>query len=141
MGETVLSSDSVTFGLPIPLVRIRGVYDTLPRSERKVADYVLNYADEVIYSSVTDLAQTVDVSESTVVRFCQRLGYQGYPELRSELADSIVKEKDVISGADLIPLLQGQREALEAEKEHIQQMVDKIDAEIEWIGKIVEKCM
>jgi RpiR family carbohydrate utilization transcriptional regulator len=86
MGETEISSHSVTFGLPIPLVRIRGVYDILPRSERKVADYVLNRADEVIYSSVTDLAQTLEVSESTVVRFCQRLGYQGYPEFKILLA-------------------------------------------------------
>jgi len=87
MGETEQTSHaSVTFGLPIPLVRIRGVYDTLPRSERKVADYVLNHADEVIHSSVTDLAQTLEVSESTVVRFCQRLGYQGYPEFKILLA-------------------------------------------------------
>jgi RpiR family carbohydrate utilization transcriptional regulator len=87
MGETELSSHpSVTVGLPIPLVRIRGVYDALPRSERKVADYVLNHADEVIHSSVTDLAQTLEVSESTVVRFCQRLGYQGYPEFKILLA-------------------------------------------------------
>ena len=86
MGETELSPQPVTFGLPIPLVRIRAVYDTLPRSERKVADYISNHADEVIHSSVTDLAQTLDVSESTVVRFCQRLGYQGYPELKILLA-------------------------------------------------------
>jgi DNA-binding MurR/RpiR family transcriptional regulator len=86
MGEAEASSHSVTFGLPIPLVRIRGVYNTLPRSERKVADYVLNHADQVIHSSVTDLAQTLEVSESTVVRFCQRLGYQGYPEFKVLLA-------------------------------------------------------
>jgi DNA-binding MurR/RpiR family transcriptional regulator len=86
LSETEASSHSVTFGLPIPLVRIRGVYDTLPRSERKVADYVLNHSDKVIYSSVTDLAQTLEVSESTVVRFCQRLGYQGYPEFKVLLA-------------------------------------------------------
>jgi DNA-binding MurR/RpiR family transcriptional regulator len=86
MGETEPSSHSVTFGLPIPLVRIRGVYETLPRSERKVADYVSNHADQVIHSSVTDLAQTLEVSESTVVRFCQRLGYQGYPEFKILLA-------------------------------------------------------
>ncbi len=87
MGETEPSPhSSVTFGLPIPLVRIRGVYDALPRSERKVADYVLNHADKVIHSSVTDLARTLEVSESTVVRFCQRLGYQGYPELKILLA-------------------------------------------------------
>ncbi len=86
MGETQLDPQSVTFGLPIPLVRIRGVYDTLPRSERKVADYVLNHANEVIHASVTELAQTLEVSESTVVRFCQRLGYQGYPEFKILLA-------------------------------------------------------
>ena len=44
-------------GLPIPFVRIRSVYEALPRSERKVADYVLDHADEIIHFSITDLAQ------------------------------------------------------------------------------------
>ncbi|MFQ5612941.1 MAG: MurR/RpiR family transcriptional regulator [Anaerolineae bacterium] len=73
-------------GLPIPFVRIRGVYDALPPSERKVADYVLTHADEVIHSLVTELAQILEVSESTIVRFCQRLGYQGYQEFKILLA-------------------------------------------------------
>jgi DNA-binding MurR/RpiR family transcriptional regulator len=67
------------------------VYETLPRSERKVADYVLDYADDVIHSSVTNLAQLLDVSESTIVRFCQRLGYQGYPEFKILLARDLGK--------------------------------------------------
>ena len=71
-----------TIGLPIPFVRIRSVYDALPRSERKVADYALAHADELIHASVTDLAQRLDVSESTIVRFCQRLDYQGYQEFK-----------------------------------------------------------
>jgi DNA-binding MurR/RpiR family transcriptional regulator len=86
MSETKLAASSVTFGLPIPLVRIRGAYEALPPSERKVADYVLKFADDVIHFSVTDLAQMLEVSESTVVRFCQRLGYQGYPEFKILLA-------------------------------------------------------
>jgi DNA-binding MurR/RpiR family transcriptional regulator len=86
MDESVLSSHPVAFGLPIPLIRIRGVYSSLPRSERRVADYALTYADKVIHCSVTDLAQTLKVSESTIVRFCQRLGYQGYPEFKILLA-------------------------------------------------------
>jgi DNA-binding MurR/RpiR family transcriptional regulator len=73
-------------GLPIPFVRIRGIYEALPRSERKVADYVLAYPDQVIHASVTDLAQTLEVSESTIVRFCQRLEYQGYQEFKILLA-------------------------------------------------------
>jgi DNA-binding MurR/RpiR family transcriptional regulator len=75
-----------TVGLPIPFVRIRSVYDSLPRSERKVADYALAHPDEVIHSSVTYLAQTLEVSESTIVRFCQRLDYQGYQEFKILLA-------------------------------------------------------
>ena len=73
-------------GLPIPFVRIRSVYEALPRSERKVADYVLDHADEIIHFSVTDLAQILEVSESTIVRFCQRLDYQGYQEFKILLA-------------------------------------------------------
>lgn len=73
-------------GLPIPFVRIRSVYEALPRSERKVADYVLDHADEIIHFSITDLAQILEVSESTIVRFCQRLDYQGYQEFKILLA-------------------------------------------------------
>jgi RpiR family carbohydrate utilization transcriptional regulator len=87
-----MSKEAETFpllnkvGLPIPFVRIRSVYEALPRSERKVADYVLDHADEIIHSSVTDLAQILEVSESTIVRFCQRLDYQGYQEFKVLLA-------------------------------------------------------
>lgn len=84
--EAESSSLLNTAGLPIPFVRIRSVYRALPRSERKVADYVLAHADQVIHSSVTGLAQTLDVSESTIVRFCQRLDYQGYQEFKILLA-------------------------------------------------------
>jgi DNA-binding MurR/RpiR family transcriptional regulator len=82
--ESILSPNSV--GLPIPFARIRSVYQSLPPSERKVADYVLTRPHKVIHASVTDLAQLLDVSESTVVRFCQRLEYQGYQEFKILLA-------------------------------------------------------
>ncbi len=87
MSEEAKSSSLLnTVGLPIPFVRIRSVYEALPRSERKVANYVLSHADQVIHSSVTDLAHTLEVSESTIVRFCQRLDYQGYQEFKILLA-------------------------------------------------------
>ncbi len=73
-------------GLPVAQVRLRGVYDSLPPSELKVADYLLDHAEEIIHASVTELAAALDVSESTVVRFCQRLGYQGYQEFKILLA-------------------------------------------------------
>lgn len=73
-------------GLPVAQVRLRGVYDSLPPSELKVAHYLLDNPDEIIHASVTELANSLGVSESTVVRFCQRLGYQGYQEFKILLA-------------------------------------------------------
>jgi DNA-binding MurR/RpiR family transcriptional regulator len=113
----------------------------LTPSFNKVATYIENHILRTALSTASVLARANDVDPATVVRMSQRLGYRGYPELRSELADSIVKETDIITGEELTPLLEGQREALEAEREHIQKMVDKIDAEIEWIDKTIEQCM
>lgn len=73
-------------GLPVAQVRLRGVYESLPPSELKVAHYLLDNPDEIIHASVTELANSLGVSESTVVRFCQRLGYQGYQEFKILLA-------------------------------------------------------
>lgn len=73
-------------GSPVAHVRLRGVYESLPPSELKVAHHLIEEPEEIIMASVTDLANTLDVSESTVVRFCQRLGYQGYQEFKILLA-------------------------------------------------------
>jgi DNA-binding MurR/RpiR family transcriptional regulator len=113
----------------------------LTPSFEKVAHYIETHILRASLSSTREVALVNDVDPATVVRMSQRLGYQGYPDLRSELADSIVEGTGVIDGEDLIPLLEGQREALEAEKAHSQRMVDKIDAEIEWIDRMVELCM
>jgi DNA-binding MurR/RpiR family transcriptional regulator len=109
-------------------------------SFNKVAEYIENNMLTAALSTASMLARANDVDPATVVRMSQRLGYRGYPELRSELADSIVDETDIITGTELLPLLEGRRAALEAEKEHIREMIAKIDAEIEWIDKTIERC-
>lgn len=61
--------------------KIREYYDHLSRSYRKVADYVLSNYYEVAFMTAAQLAYAVGVDTTTVVRFSQRLGYNGYPEL------------------------------------------------------------
>lgn len=106
----------------------------------KVAEYIENNVLASALSTASMLAKANGVDPATVVRMSQRLGYRGYPELRAELAASVVEQTDIITGTELMPLLEGRRAALEAEKEHIQQMTAKIDAEIEWIDKTIERC-
>jgi len=58
---------------------------SLRESERKIADYILASPEEIIYLSITELADRTDTSEATVIRFAQRLGYSGYAALKIAL--------------------------------------------------------
>lgn len=67
------------------LARLTTLAPQLRESERKIADYMLAHPDELIYLSVTELADRTDTSEATVIRFAQRLGYAGYAALKIAL--------------------------------------------------------
>lgn len=62
------------------------------RSEQKVADYVLQFASEVIHMRIVDLATEANVSEPTVVRFCRALGCDGFQDFKLRLAQVLAKE-------------------------------------------------
>lgn len=61
-------------------------YPSLTASEKKVADYILKQAKDVIYMSITELAEACQVGDSSVFRFCQALDYKGYQEFKIALA-------------------------------------------------------
>ncbi|MEW6226851.1 MAG: MurR/RpiR family transcriptional regulator [Bacillota bacterium] len=64
---------------------IRGRYPALRPSERKVAEYILARPSEVALMSTVELGRAAGVSESTVVKFSQNLGFQGFTELKLAL--------------------------------------------------------
>ncbi|HIC89947.1 MAG TPA: MurR/RpiR family transcriptional regulator [Anaerolineae bacterium] len=65
--------------------RIREAYDSLPRSYRRIADFLLNNYQQAAFMTASQLAKQVNVDTATVVRFSQRLGYAGYPALIREV--------------------------------------------------------
>ena len=67
------------------LARLQTLLPNLRDTERKIADYILSHAEEVIYLSITELADRTDTSEASVIRFAQRLGYPGYAALKIAL--------------------------------------------------------
>ncbi|MFZ5755058.1 MAG: MurR/RpiR family transcriptional regulator [Bacillota bacterium] len=72
------------------LVRIREVYSSLRPAEQRVADHVLQHPRDVIHLSVAELAVKAEVSEATIVRFCQAIGYGGYQKFKMSLAQDLV---------------------------------------------------
>ena len=62
--------------------RIRSIYNTLSKGQKKIANAVLNNYDRVTYLTASKLGELVGVSESTVVRFADELGYEGYSQFQ-----------------------------------------------------------
>lgn len=69
------------------LAKIRSVAPSLHPAEKRVADFLLQNPAEVVDLSITELADQCGVSEATVVRVCQGIGYRGYQELRLILSN------------------------------------------------------
>jgi RpiR family transcriptional regulator, carbohydrate utilization regulator len=77
--------------VPGSFVRLQGAYTGLRAAEQRVADFILKHPDELIYLTVTELAERTSTSESTVVRLTQKIGYKGYQEFKIMLARDLVE--------------------------------------------------
>ncbi len=64
---------------------IRENYSSLRKSEKKAADFLLNYKGEGKTLTLEQFAKGADVSQPTVLRFIRALGYQGFKDFRYEL--------------------------------------------------------
>ena len=62
---------------------IAAAFPDLPRGQKQVARFVVDNDSVVAFASATELAQRSGVSAATVVRFCQAVGFDGYPHLQA----------------------------------------------------------
>jgi DNA-binding MurR/RpiR family transcriptional regulator len=62
---------------------IRARFDDFSRSQKDVAQYIVDHLDEVAFQTAEELARRANTSSSTVVRFSQALGFEGFPELQT----------------------------------------------------------
>jgi RpiR family carbohydrate utilization transcriptional regulator len=85
--------------VPGSFVRLQAAYSGLRAAEQRVADFILKHPDELIYLTVTELAERTNTSESTVVRLCQKIGYKGYQEFKIVLARDLVEPATEIYAA------------------------------------------
>ena len=71
------------------VLQIQSTYNQLTRTEKKVADYVLQNKNKVLYMSITDLADACKVGDTSVYRFCRTLGLDGYQQFKMKLSISL----------------------------------------------------
>src|SRR5215210_8758965 len=63
---------------------IQARFDEFSRSQKDVAQYIVDHLDEVAFQTAEELARRASTSSSTVVRFSQALGFEGFPELQAQ---------------------------------------------------------
>ena len=72
------------------LAAIRGSYSHFSDKEKKIADYVLNDPKNIIHLTINQIADELGLAESTVFRFCQRIGFKGFQAFKISLAAEVV---------------------------------------------------
>jgi len=68
---------------------IQSSMPSFSKGQKLIANYILNFYDKAAFMTASKLGKTVNVSESTVVRFAAELGYDGYPAMQRALQEMI----------------------------------------------------
>ena len=71
---------------------IQNNFSKLSKGQKLIAEFIMDNYDKAAFMTAATLGATVGVSESTVVRFANTLGYDGYRELQKELQE-LIKNK------------------------------------------------
>jgi len=103
----------------------------LSKGHKKIAAYLIEHFDKAAFLTASKLGKEAGVSESTVVRFANEIGFEGYPQLqrsiqevsrnmltavqRMEVASSIIDEDDVL------------KKVLHSDIEKIRKTIEEID--------------
>ena len=74
-----------------PLARIRGERDRMSAIERRIADFMVENAHLLRDYSSQQLANALGISQSSVVKFSQKLGFKGYPDLKFSIGESLAR--------------------------------------------------
>ena len=72
--------------------RIREIYDHLSPAYRRVADYLLNHYREAAFMTAAEVGRAAPADTASVVRFAQRLGYPGFPELIADVQEEVKRD-------------------------------------------------
>jgi DNA-binding MurR/RpiR family transcriptional regulator len=73
---------------------IRQRFDEFSRSQKDVGQYIVDHLEEAAFHTAEELARRANTSSSTVVRFAQALGFDGFPELQTAARDEYRRGRD-----------------------------------------------
>ncbi len=86
------------------LKKIKITYGKFTKAEKKVADYIIENPNKVIFMSITELATACEVGDTSVFRFCKTMNLQGYQEFRMKLSLSMGNKTEIENPMGIEPI-------------------------------------
>ncbi len=116
------------------LNRIQSNYTRLSKGQKIIADYIFENYDKVAFMTAAALGKSVSVSESTVVRFADALGYDGYPNLQRALQESIKTKLTTVQRFEFSKDLESEehiiKRVMNSDIDNIRKTIDTLDARL-----------
>ena len=111
--------------------RIQARLPELSKSQKLIANFIINQYDKAAFMTAAKLGEVVGVSESTVVRFAIELGFSGYPELQKVLQELIKSKLTAIQRIEVSSSRINEdnilKSVLQSDMEKIKITLDEID--------------
>ena len=118
---------------------IKKIYQKCSKSQKRIADYIFNNYDKAAFMTAAVLAQKADVSESTVVRFASKMGYDGYPKFQKALQELIRNKLTSLQRMEITSTKMAEKDVLKnvltSDAERLRQTIEEID-ENEFTGAV-----
>lgn len=105
---------------------------TFSKGQKQISSFILGHYDKAAYMTAAKLGALVGVSESTVVRFANELGFAGYPELQHSLQEMIRSKLTTIQRIEITNDRIGESDLLE---KVLNSDIDKIKHTLEEIDR------
>lgn len=110
---------------------IQGKFSKLSKGQKIIAQFILVNYDKAAFMTAAKLGETVGVSESTVVRFANALGYSGYPLLQKSLQELIKTKLTTVQRVEMSKEYSSDfailKKVLKADIENIKGTLDEIN--------------
>jgi DNA-binding MurR/RpiR family transcriptional regulator len=122
-----------------PLVKIRSERDRMSAVERRIADFILENAQLLRDYSSQQLANALGISQSSVVKFTQKLGFRGYPDLKYSVGEAIGRSEDTAAeplATRTGDTLDGTLWQLKTQAEEATRLINRPETLREWVDAI-----
>lgn len=114
--------------------QIKKKFSKLSKGQKLIAEYIINDYDKAAFMTASKIGQKVGVSESTVVRFANALGFEGYPQLQRGLQEIIKTKLTTVQRVEMGTQYSNEgdiiRKVLRSDMENIHYTLENIDYDI-----------